>query len=59
MPLSHFPAMLLFALVISVSFAFLSKHSARERLIYAALSFLAFLVVALAIAWIMYPFPRR
>lgn len=51
--------MLLFALVISVAFAFLSKRSARDRLTYAGWSFLAFLLIALAIAWIMFPFPRR
>ena len=59
MSLAHFPAMLLFALVISVSFAFLSKQTARDRFFYAAWSFLAFLLVALVIAWMMFPFPRR
>ena len=58
MRLTHFQAMLLFALVISIAFAFLSKHSSRDRLKYALWSFLAFLVIALGIAWIMYPFPR-
>ena len=59
MQLTHFQAMLLFALVISVAFAFLSKESPRERLKYAVWSFLAFLLIGLAIAWMMFPFPRR
>jgi cytochrome bd-type quinol oxidase subunit 2 len=59
MRLAHFQAMLLFALVISIAFAFLSKQSSHERLKYAIWSFLAFLLVALAIAWSMFPFPRR
>ena len=58
MRLTHFQAMVLFALVISVAFAFLSKKSPRERLKYAIWSFIAFLVIALGIAWVMYPFPR-
>jgi len=50
--------MLIFALVISVTFAFLSKQSPRDRLKYAIWSFLAFLLIAIGIAWIMFPFPR-
>jgi hypothetical protein len=59
MRLAHFQAMLLFALVISIAFAFLSRQSARERWKYALWSFLAFLLIALALAWGMFPFPRR
>jgi hypothetical protein len=59
MRLAHFPALLLFALIVSAAFAFLSKHTPRERLRYACWSFLAFLLIALVIAWIMFPFPRR
>jgi uncharacterized membrane protein SirB2 len=58
MRLTHFQALLLFALVISIAFAFLSKQSPRDRLKYAFWSFLAFLVIALGIAWLMFPFPR-
>ncbi|MBI1749267.1 MAG: hypothetical protein HY234_07355 [Acidobacteria bacterium] len=58
MRLTHFEALLLFALVISVAFAFLSKQSPRERLKYAIWSFMAFLLIALGIAWLMFPFPR-
>ena len=55
---THFEALLLFALVVSVAFAFLSKRGATERLKYFLWSFLAFLLVAVGIGWLMYPFSR-
>jgi len=58
MNLSHFQAMLLFALVISVAFAFLTKRRLGERIRYALWAFLAFLIVGVAIGWLMYPFSR-
>ena len=58
MQLTHFQAMLLFALVISVAFAFLTKQAWRERLKYAAWSFFLFVAVALGIGWLMYLFAR-
>ena len=56
--LSHFQALLLFALVISVAFGFLSRRSPMERLKYALWSMLMFLVFGIGIAWVMYPFSR-
>ncbi len=58
MLLSHFQALLLFALVISVAFSCLSKRTLSERVKYAIWSFLAFLLVAIAIGWLMYPFSQ-
>ena len=58
MNLSHFQAMLLFAFIISLAFAFLTKRKLSERLRYALWAFLAFLVVAVAIGWLMYPLSR-
>ncbi len=58
MRLSHFQAMLLFAFVISLSFAFLAKHKIGERVKYALWTLLAFLLVAVAIGWLMYPLSR-
>lgn len=58
MSLSHLQALLLFAFVISLAFAFLTKRKLSERLRYALWAFLAFLVVAVAIGWLMYPFSR-
>jgi hypothetical protein len=56
--LSHFQALLFFALVVSVTFAFLSTHRASERMKYVAWAFLAFLLVAIGIGWLMYPFSQ-
>jgi hypothetical protein len=56
--LTHFQALLFFALVVSVIFAFLSKHGVLERVKYAVWAFLAFLVVAIGIGWLMYPFTQ-
>ncbi len=58
MNLSHFQAMLLFAFVISVAFAFLSKRKMGERLRYTLWAFLLFLLVGVAVGWVMYPFTR-
>lgn len=56
MTLNHFQTMVIFALAVSVAFAFLSKNTARERIRYAVWAFLAFLLVAVGIGWLMYPF---
>lgn len=54
--LNHFQAMLVFALAVSVAFAFLSKRTSAERVRYTLFAFLAFMLVAIAIGWLMYPF---
>ena len=56
MTLNHFETMVIFALAVSVAFAFLSKNTTRERIRYAAWAFVAFLLVAIGIGWLMYPF---
>ena len=56
--LTHFEALLFFALVVSVTFAFLSKRGARDRVNYTLWAFLAFLLVAIGIGWLMYPFSQ-
>lgn len=53
--LSHFQAMCLFAFIISLAFAFISRKRLGERLRYALYAFLAFLLVAVAMGWLMYP----
>jgi heme A synthase len=58
MSLNHFQTMLLFAFVISLAFAFLTKRKMSERMRYAMWTFLAFLLVAVAIGWLMYPLSR-
>jgi heme A synthase len=56
MTLNHFATMVIFALAVSAAFAFLSKNTSRERIRYAVWAFLAFLLVAIGIGWLMYPF---
>jgi multidrug transporter EmrE-like cation transporter len=58
MILTHFQTMVIFALAVSLAFAFLSKNTMPERLRYAVWAFLAFLMVAVGIGWLMYPFSR-
>jgi Kef-type K+ transport system membrane component KefB len=57
-PLNHFGDLLVFALLVSVALAFLSKRTARERFTYAVYAFFAFVLVAIALGWLMYPFSR-
>jgi hypothetical protein len=56
--LTHFGALLFFAFVVSVTFAFLSKRGIAERAKYTLWAFLAFLLVAIGIGWLMYPFSQ-
>ncbi len=56
--LSHLQAMVIFALVVSVAFGFLSRRSSFERAKYIVWSFFLFVVVGVGIGWIMYPFSR-
>jgi cytochrome bd-type quinol oxidase subunit 2 len=56
--LNHFQALLFFALVVSITFACLSKRGLKERVQYALWAFLAFLLVAIGIGWLMYPFSQ-
>lgn len=58
MILNHFQTMVIFALAVSAAFAFLSKNTMNERVRYTLWAFLAFLVVAIGIGWLMYPFSR-
>jgi hypothetical protein len=56
--LNHFQTLLLFAFIASLAFAFLSKRKLGERLKYTIWAFLAFVLVAIAIGWLLYPFTR-
>jgi uncharacterized membrane protein YagU involved in acid resistance len=57
MVLSHLNALLLFSFLVSVVFGVLSKDTPRERIVYGAKVFGAFVGVALVLGWIMYPVP--
>jgi NhaP-type Na+/H+ or K+/H+ antiporter len=56
--LSHLQAMVLFALIISVAFGFLSRRRPLDRVKYIVWSLFLFLLVGVAIGWAMYPFTR-
>ena len=49
--------MILFSLLVSVVFGLFSKNTTRERVLYGAKVFVAFVGVALILGWIMYPVP--
>jgi len=55
---SHFGAMMLFALLVSVAFACSGNRTLAMRIKYALLCFLLFLAIGVGIAWLMYPFSR-
>ena len=57
MSLSHFEALFIFALLVSTVFALITKNTPREQFRYGVFVFLCFLLVALAVGWIMYPLP--
>jgi len=54
---SHFAALIVFALLVSIVFAIITKSTPRDQIQYGVFVFLAFLAAALVIGWIMYPFP--
>lgn len=56
--LSHFQALLLFAVVISVAFGFVSRRQPLARVKYILWSLLLFLLIGIGIGWAMYPFSR-
>jgi cytochrome bd-type quinol oxidase subunit 2 len=56
--LDHLFLMSLDALLIAIFFSFLWKHDRRERWRYFWKVFGALLLGAIALGWLMYPFPR-
>lgn len=56
--ITHFQALLLFALIVSLAFAFLSRRAMRDRLRYTFWSLLVFLAAAIGVGWLMYLFQR-
>jgi len=55
--MSHFTALTVFALIVSVVFALISKETLRDQLSYGIFVFLSFLGVAVVVGWLMFPFP--
>jgi len=55
---THLEAMLLFAFLVSAAFGALTKHATTDRVKAAAWTFLLFIMIGVAIGWVMYPFSR-
>jgi|RhiMetdeSRZDD1v2_1073273.scaffolds.fasta_scaffold34098_5 hypothetical protein len=58
MEISHASATVIFSVCVSIVFALTTKETAKECLQYAIFLFFSFLGVALALGWVMYPFPK-
>ena len=55
---SHFGAMVIFALMVSLAFACTGHRTLAMRIKFALLCFFLFLGIGLGIAWLMYPISR-
>ena len=56
--LHHFSAMLLFAALISIAVGSLARRTTKRRVQYAVWTFVLFVLVSVAVAWLLYPFSR-
>ena len=54
---SHVLLLALFALFTSLVFAVLTKDDLREQVRFGGLLFAGFVVSAIVLSWLMYPFP--
>jgi len=54
---SHLLLLILFAFFVSLIFAAIAKDDVREQLRYGAVMFAGFVVSAVVLGWLMYPFP--
>jgi uncharacterized membrane protein len=55
---SHLLLLALFAFFVSLVFAVLAKDDVREQARLGGMLFAGFLASAIALGWLMYPFPR-
>ena len=58
LPTDHFLIMAVYALLVSAFFALLWRDEPRQRLRLFGILLAALLLGGLAVAWLMYPFPR-
>ena len=54
---SHLLLMVLFAFFVALVFALIAKDEFREQLRFGGLIFAGFIVTAVALGWLMFPFP--
>jgi hypothetical protein len=57
MRFSHALALLVFSALVSAVFATLLREDLRSRLRFGLLAFSAFVLSAIVVGWLMYPFP--
>jgi cytochrome bd-type quinol oxidase subunit 2 len=56
---SHFFLMIIFALICSTVITLVTKNNSRDQWRYFVKFFLSLVLIALVLAWVMYPFPIR
>ena len=56
---SHLLTMALFAFFVSLVFSVLAKDTARDQARLGGLMFAGFMLIGIAVSWLMYPFPLR
>jgi len=54
---SHFVLLVVFSFFVSLIFSLLTKDQPREQIRFGAMLFTGFVVTALVLGWLMYPFP--
>jgi hypothetical protein len=54
---SHFFLLVLFAFFVSLVFALIAKDEPREQLRFGGMLFAGFIVSAVVLGWLMFPFP--
>ncbi len=54
---SHFVLLVVFAVFVSLVFALLSEDDLRAQLRFGGMLFAGFVVAAILLGWLMYPFP--
>jgi len=55
---SHLLALMVFSTLVSVVFAMLLREDRRARVRFALMTFGAFVLSAVVVGWLMYPFPN-
>jgi hypothetical protein len=54
---THLGMMIVFSFFVSLVFTFISKYGTGERIKYFCYLFGSFVLLSIAAAWLMYPFP--
>jgi prepilin signal peptidase PulO-like enzyme (type II secretory pathway) len=54
---SHFLLLIVFAFFVSLIFALIARDEVRDQLRFGGMMFSGFIVAAIVLGWLMYPFP--